>query len=47
MENLEKIWEFGRLLWENEYGEDPGDYDTPNETNMKEIFDNFIENLEN
>lgn len=46
MTTEEKIWEFGRLLWENEYGEDPGDYDNPNQTNMKEAFDHFIKHLE-
>ena len=46
MTTEEKIWEFGRLLWENEYGEDPGDYDNPNETNMKEAFYHFIKHLE-
>ena len=45
MENLEKIWEFGRLLWESEYGEDPGYYFNNNETNMKKAFDYFIETL--
>lgn len=47
MDDLEKIWEFGRLLWNNEYGEDPGDYDSPNDTNMTEIFEEFIKSLKN
>ena len=38
------IWEFGRLLWEEEYGEDPGDINSPNKTNMTEIFNTFIKN---
>jgi len=45
LDNKKLIWEFGRLLWENEYGEDPGTIENPNETNMKEIFDDFL--LEN
>jgi hypothetical protein len=38
------IWEFGRENWEAEYGNDPGDYNSPNKTNMKEFFDIFIKN---
>lgn len=47
MDNKTKkqIWEFGRLLWSNEYGEDPGEFENPNKTNMIEIFNDHIKSI--
>ncbi len=41
------IWDFGRVLWENEYAEDPGEFENPNRTNMIGIFDAHIKSLIN
>jgi len=43
--NTEHIWEFGRLLWSNEYAEDTGDYNNPELTNMTEVFNDFIKDI--
>jgi len=39
----ELIWNFGKDIWESEYGCDVGTWDKPEDTNMKEFFQQYIE----
>jgi len=42
LESKKLAWKFGKLLWDNEYAQDVGTFENPKQTNMKEIFDNFL-----